>query len=485
MLNMQKSSLLRNGIWVTAGNFSRRFFALFSNLILARLLVPDDFGIVSIAWVFWSFFILFTQNSTSLFILYKGIDEKPYLDTTYTVSLAAGAITSLLLVVSSPIISNFFSEPALSSLLIVYAFNLFLASGYFPYSAVLMRQERYAVLALNTLIASGFRLSFTIGAALLGLRYWSFAIGDMAFWSVEFILVIIRSNAYLKIRLHPEIVREVVSYCSGAIGSSFGFYVNSNLDNFIVGRLLGKASLGYYNLAYQLSMALTTILNPIMNQVGTPEFAKIDKPADQKKALIAVIRQLAYLTTPFYLIIFLILDKKAIAFIFGQNWTQIAHILPWLLSASYFRVINAPLKTMLSARGFPGINAKVNLCIAPIAILSFWMGAKLGNVVGVAISAAVVLGFFWTLLWWWIGCRSLHWPMYEILGTALKPIVFSLLALVLSYAISYWVFDLFFGSKIIIFILTYVFLIYLLSPEQFFEYAQVFKKLVRKLRLVK
>ena len=391
---MTSTKLVKSGLWITISTFIQRFFALLSNLILARLLMPSDFGVIAIAYVFWSFFTLFTQNSTGLFILYKGTENKRYLDTTYAISLIVGVLLALGLITSSPLIADFFDEPNLKILLIAYAVNLALSSIYYVYVAIITSQMQYQELANINLICSTARLICTAGSALLGLSYWSFAVGDTVFWISGSILTHNRSGHHLKFKLYPEIKSEVITYCLGAIGSSFGFYANSNLDNFVVGKLLGKSSLGFYNLAYQLSMALTSVLNPVVNQLGTPVFAKISDPEEQRKSLIGVTQEIAFLATPLFVLIFLLLDPQIISIIFGSNWIPVTSILPWLLFAAYFRVINSPLKSMLAAKGLPKINAQVNMSIAPLAVLGFFIGAKQGGVVGVSISAGLTLGIF-------------------------------------------------------------------------------------------
>ncbi|HBB33978.1 MAG TPA: polysaccharide biosynthesis protein [Cyanobacteria bacterium UBA8803] len=471
---MKQISLLKSGLWITFSNFAKRFFALLSNLILARLLLPSEFGVIGIAYVFWSFFTLFTQNSTGLFILYKGTDDKDYLNTSYTISLIVGVVLALTLVALAPLIANFFHEPDLAKLLIFYAFNLVLSSNYYIYFAIMTRNMQYQELATDTMIASTTRLVFTTGAALIGMSYWSFAIGDMAFWIVGSTLARYQSGYKLRLQIVPKVRAEVISYCIGAVGSSFGFYANSNLDNFTVGKLLGKTSLGYYNLAYQLSMALSTILNPVISMLGTPIFAQLPDEQQQQEALFKVTEQIAFLATPLYALIFLIIDEHVITIVFGQNWIPVTPVLPWLLVSAYFRTINNPLKSMLSAKGLPGINARVNLVIAPIAVLGFVVGAQQGGILGVAIAAAVILGFVWTTYWWWVGCRALGWSIKQFLVPCLQPVMLALPAFAISFSLPAIL-------RAFVFILFYFVCVRLVAPSQFGKYHQLVIKMTKHL----
>lgn len=469
---MKQASLIKSGFWITCGTFATRLFALLSNLVLARLLLPSEFGIIGIAYVFWSFATLFTQDTTGSFIVYKGTEDKRYLNTTYTVSLIIGLFFALGMVATAPLVANFFSEPNLTWILVAFAFNLLLSSAYYVHAGVMIRQMQYRELASTSLISSITRLICTIGSALLGLSYWSFVVGDTASWVIGCILTRYQSGHHFRLQIDSEVKSEVVSYCLGATGSSFGFYVNANLDNFTVGKLLGSTSLGYYNLAYQLTMALSTILNSVIAQLGMPVFAQLSDDQQQENALFNVVEQIAFLTAPLYALFFLVIDDQAIALLFGPKWIPICTVIPWLLIFAYFRVINSPLNSMLSAKGRPGVNARVNLYIAPIAVFGFIIGAQYGGIIGVSIAVALVLGIFWTVYWWWVGCRELGWSMMKFLIPCFTPALLVFPALAISFNLPT-------SIKPLIFILMYLVCVRILAPKQFFNYKNLAIKLAR------
>jgi lipopolysaccharide exporter len=470
---MKTVSLLRGGLWITYATFVTRIFVFLSNLVLARLLQPSDFGVIGIAYVFWSFFTLFTQDTAGAFIVYKGVDNPKYVNTTYTISLGVGLGLGLLMALSSPWIANFFNEPALVGILIVFAFNLLLSSATYVYSGVMTRRMQYQALANISLANSVTRLLCTTGAALLGLGYWSFVIGDTISWIVNALLTRYYSRHQFRLQIDPEIRSEVLTFCLGSVGASLGFYLSFNSDNFTVGKVLGNASLGYYNLAYQLSMTLSGISSALLNQLGMPVFAQL--PIDeQENALLKVVEQIAFLTAPIYALIFLILDPPVVTFIFGSQWIAICTVLPGLLFYAYFRVVNSPLYSMLVAKGRPDLNARVSLQIAPIAVLSFIAGAYQGGIVGVSIAVAAVLGILWTLYYWWVACKHLHWS----LGRFLRPCFIPILLSIPGIAISFYLPLMF---KPFTFLLVYLVCIRIVAPQQIVQYQALINKLYNRL----
>ncbi|MBW4417631.1 MAG: oligosaccharide flippase family protein [Myxacorys californica WJT36-NPBG1] len=471
---MKPVSLLKSGLWITYATFITRIFAFLSSLVLARLLQPADFGVIGIAYVFWSFFTLFIQDTAGNFIIYKGTDNPKYIDTSYTISLSIGLLLGLGMAATAPAVAMFFNEPALSSILVAFAFNLLLSSASSAHSGVMTRQMQYQALANISLVSSMTRLLCTAGAAMLGLSYWSFVVGDTASWVVSCILTRHYSGHRFRLQIDPEIRSEVLSFCLGSTFSSFGLYVNFNTDNFTVGKLLGSASLGYYNLAYQLTMAASSIFSSVISQLGMPVFAQLPTDEQQKNTLSQVVEQTAFFIAPLYALMFLIFDPQVVTFVFGSKWIPICTVIPGLLFFAYFRVINSLLFSMLVAKGRPDINARVNLQIAPIAVLSFVVGARQGGIVGVSLAAALILGIFWTIYWWLTGCRILGWPLKKFLLPCFIPILLSVPGVASSFALPLLL-------RPFVFLLIYLVCIRILMPKHFFLYQSVLDQLVNRL----
>jgi O-antigen/teichoic acid export membrane protein len=336
------------------------------------------------------------------------------------------------------------------------------------------RQMQYREQANINFISSMIRLLSTTGSALLGLSYWSFIIGDTASWVVGCIMTRYKSGHNLRLEINPEVKSEVLSFCLAATASSFGFYVNANIDNFVVGKVLGNASLGYYNLAYQITMALSTIFNSVIGQLGMPIFAQITDEQQQENILFKVVEHIAFLTAPIYALFFLVIDKSLISLVFGANWTPMSIVIPWLLIFAYFRVINSPLDSMLSAKGRPDLNAKVNLYIAPIAIVGFVIGAKYGGILGVSIAVAFVLGIVWTVSWWWVGCKQFSWSIRKFCISSFTPLFIAMTSLALAFYVPIIL-------KPISFILFYIISVRIVAPNIFLEYKTFVLKSVNKI----
>ncbi|KYC35492.1 polysaccharide biosynthesis protein [Scytonema hofmannii PCC 7110] len=471
---MKLSAILKNGFWATYGAIATRFLALFSNLLLARLLLPAEFGVISTAYIFWAFGNLFNQGTSGSFIVYKGVEDKRYLDTTYTISLIIGCFLAVVLGLISPIAARYYSIPDLVWILLIFGFNLILSSFQSVHEGVLRRRMQYRELANSNLIASFVRVFSTIGSALLGLSYWSFVIGDTAGWITGCLLMHHYAKQKFNLRIYSEVRWEVLSYCLGNTGFSLGYFVIYNCDNFVVSVVLGTTSLAFYNLAYQLTMAITTILSQAMSQVGMSVFAQLEDDQQRENALVKVIEQTSFLAAPLYALFFLVVNQQTISFLFGTHWIPVCTVIPGLLIFAYSRLINSQLFSMLSAKGKPGVNAKLSLSIAPVAVLSFVLGARIKGIIGVSIAVAVVLGILWTIYCWWEACRQLNWSSKKFLIFVFKAPLITLLPIVVSLKFPEII-------QPILFLIIYLFLVRLLAAKQFLQYQYLLGNIAQRL----
>jgi lipopolysaccharide exporter len=476
---MNRISIIKSGFWTTYGAIVNRLFALLSNLLLARLLLPSDFGVISVAYIFWSFINLFVQGTTGDFLVYKGIEDRRYIDTTYSLSICLGMLGAAVMIALSPLAASFFGIPNLIGLLAFFAFNFFLSSIQAVYAGIMRRRMQYQELANAALISSMVRIFTTAGCALSGLSYWSFAIGDTIFWLTIFWITSYQTKFKFNLKIDPEIKSEALSYCLGSVGSSLGFYINSNSDNFVIGRLLGTTNLGYYNFAYQVTTAFSLIMSQVMSQLGISVFAQMKDDRQQEEALVKVVEQMSYFAALLFAVLYLIVDEKFITYVFGEKFIPSAIVIPWLFIFAYFRLVNTSLSSMLAAKGRPDINAKVNLQIAPLAVLGFLIGAWKGGILGVAIAVVLILGFGWTIFWWWSACKTFGWSIFKYLLPCFQALFMALFAIGISLVFP--------TSKFIspiIYIGIYLLLVRLVAPNQFSIYLSLIRKLGNKVRLL-
>ncbi len=225
-------------------------------------------------------------------------------------------------------------------------------------------------------------------------------------------------------------------------------------------------------------MALSTIFNSVISQLGTPIFAKLQDKEEQENALFKVVEHTAFITALIYGLFFILIDKNFISLVFGSKWTPISIVIPWLLIFAYFRNINSSLQAILCAKGRPDINARVNLYIAPIAVLGFIIGAKYGGILGVSIAVACVLGIIWTVSWWWFASKEIGFKLMKFLRICFTPLVITIAIILITLYLPFMI-------KPIAFIMLYIISLKLLFPLILYKYMKIATHFTSKIRLMR
>ncbi len=248
--------IARGSIWLTSSFMLARFLQLIAQVVLARLLLPNDFGVWAMVLIVTTLSALFREAAIAQVLVHRGIDNKKLVDAVYSLGINISIGVFVLQCLAGFLTSQFFNEPLLWPLTACVAVVFLINAGAGSHSAVMTRQMKFKQLAICDTGAGIARFGGALICASLGGGVWSFAAGEILMALVDSSLKRSLSGHRFTYHLIPEpaAMREVRGYISGLIGINLAVYTNTNGDNLVIGRLLGTQSLGYYNLAYQLAM---------------------------------------------------------------------------------------------------------------------------------------------------------------------------------------------------------------------------------------
>jgi hypothetical protein len=133
---------------------------------------------------------------------------------------------------------------------------------------------------------------------------------------------------------------------------------------------------------------------------------------------------------------------------------------------------------MMIAKGRPDINARVNLQIAPIAVIGFIFGAYQGGIVGVSLVSATILGFGWSIYWWWTACRQLNWQLKQFCVANFLPLLLMIPGIIISLKLPLLM-------RPFPFLITYLIGVRIFVPKYFFLYQDKLGQLANRMTSVK
>jgi lipopolysaccharide exporter len=429
MTRITTAKIAGSSLWMGGGFAFTKGFQLISQIVLARLLAPEDFGIWAMVMLWANLAAMFKDTSIAQVLIQRGLDDRKRVDAVYSLGINVSVGLFILQLTAGFPLAQFLGVPVLWSLTACTSLVFLIGAGTGSHTAVMQQQMRFKEIAICDIVASLARLGGSLACALYGGGVWAFAAGELASALTDSLLK--RSLSGYRFTYHlipdPEAIREVRGYIGSIVGANLAVQANTNGDNLVIGRVLGAQALGFYNVAYQLAMFPAFVVS-IMNRVSFSVLSSLDKPG--KKAYVCQSLELyAILSAPIYGVAF-VLAPLLIPWFYGPSWSAAILIFQLILLCAYARGFMGILGTALNALDKPATNAAVNWALVPLSIPSYLLGAWLGGTTGVAIAVVMVMGLGATVWFWVATCRVAEWE----LNTFVEPVLLPSLIIVIAVA---------------------------------------------------
>jgi len=413
--------MLRGSSWAVALTWTLRGIGLINTVILARLLAPEDFGLVTMASLAFGFLGAFVNLGTGTLLIRQPEASREHCDTAWTISLLRGMLVAVTLVVTAPLIAAYFREERVIPLVYIVAFNSVLL-GALNVGLVLMRKELdFAREFRYTVLSRLFTFAVTIALAFALRSYWALVIGTAVGVVFECWL------SYLMHPYRPKLslarAREYIRFSLALVPLNICSYLTAKVDSFVVGRIAPVSTLGIYNVAADLSTMLTSDLT---SQIGRALYASYAKLTDDytklRDAYLKSLSALVIVNVAFGLGLFAV-SADFVAVVLGPKWSDTVPLIEWLAICGMLRaVMQSMTGGILVVAGRERVAAFLMFVrfavLAAFSIVggSFW-GVQ-GVAIGVTLGTAVVIPLGAITL-----VRLLGFRLTGLLGVVWRPLL--------------------------------------------------------------
>lgn len=434
MAKVNAAKVVGGSLWMIASYGFSRCLQLISQLVLARVLSPKEFGIWAMVLVLSNLSQIFGETFIAQVLVQRGLQDRKLVNTVYSLGVNISIGLFIFQALASWPLSRFFGLDMIWPLTSAAGVVFLLNAGSGSHNAILQRQMKFRELVIVSNSTGVVKLCAVCISALLGAGIWSFVVGEivgaanLAFW--------VRFYSGYRFTYYPlppwTKVREVYRFILGIMGINLGVYANTTVDNIVLGKLFGPQSLGYYNIAYQLAMLPFYTLSR-SNQVSFSVLARqskneqevyVQRALEINAMLSALVNGLAFVVAPWL-----------IPLAYGAKWQDAVGLFQILLLYAYARGFMAILGTFLNAVNRPGLNAAINWALVVLSIPAYVIGAHLKGSLGVAIAVAVVMGLVGTAWFWCVVCRTAAWPLPDLVRPVLIPTLAIAVALPIAVAV--------------------------------------------------
>jgi len=350
--------VVRGGFWVFLLRITQQLFNFVRLVILARILSPNDFGLMGIALLTMATLDTFSQTGFQQALIQKKEDIKPYLDSAWTVLVLRGFILFAILFSIAPYVASFFN--ATEAKLIIQVIGLAILFQAFTNIGVVYFQKELEFNKQFIYQISGTLADFAvaISAALILRSVWALVFGLLAGNAVRCFVSYLIHPYRPHLNLDLGKAKELFSFGKWVLGSSILVFLITQGDDIFVGKLLGATALGFYQMAYTISNIPATEITHVISQVTFPAYSKLqDNISKLREAYLKVLQVTAFLSFPIAGLIFVLAPDFTKIFL-GEKWMPMVPAMQVLIFAGLVRSIAATTGYIFYAIGKPKIDTQ-------------------------------------------------------------------------------------------------------------------------------
>ncbi|MDR0973146.1 MAG: lipopolysaccharide biosynthesis protein [Prevotellaceae bacterium] len=436
-----KQQMLSGVFYTAIAKYSGIVISLVITAILARLILPEEFGVVTTASVIIAFFSLFTSMGIGTAIIQKKELTEEDLNRIFSFTVWSGVVIALLFFVASWPIADFYEQPILRTLCQLLSVNLFFASANIVPNACFYKNKEFKFIAIRS-----FGIQLVVGvvsvvAALLGAGVYALIISPIASSILYLVVSLYRYPQKLQFTWGISSIRKIFSYSAYQFLFSVINYFSRNCDKLLIGKAkdMGMADLGYYDKSYRLMMLplenITHVITPVMHPILS------DLQNDREHLIRSyekLVKLLGLIGMPLGVLLYFVAEELTLI-VFGPNWMPSVPVFQILALSVGIQIIMSSSGSIYQASGdtrslfICGVfSATIN--VAGILLGVFYFG-ELTMLAGCIVTTFTInfIQCYWQMYYVTFR-RSLRFFFAQIY----RPILLALLLAVCLYPVYQW-----------------------------------------------
>lgn len=399
---MNLASVAARGALITlVGQGGRIALQLLGVIVLARLLGPQDFGLIAMSTVFIGVAELLRDFGLSNAAIQAKTLTNHQRDTLFWLNTALGALLCCALYFGAPLIAALYDHEQLVSILQWLSLVLLFGGIGTQYRASLTRRMQFGRLVSADLLSQALGLSLGVGTALAGWGPYALVAQQLGIAALELILVAIAGRWIPRLPRRNINIWPFVKYGINLLITQMLIYVSKNSDKVVLGLRFSASTVGIYDRAYQLLMVPLMQLNSPFTRVALPTLSKLqDDPEIFARYLLRAQKLLMYLAVS--IVAFIASQALPIVnILLGERWEDSAKILQILAVGGLFYVVYYTTMWIFLSKALTKEYLYFTLLTRPIMIALICSGSIWGAE-GVAYGYSLFLILQWPFALWWV-----------------------------------------------------------------------------------
>jgi len=373
---------------MASGEIARQITLFLVSVALARLLTPQDYGLIAMAMFVVAFVGIFARTGMAEALVQRPDVSVQAWSSVYWLGVAIGCLLSLLVWLLAPVASWFFRDDRVVPLLRALGCLPLVAATGATQRAWLTKHLRFRVIAQIEWCGVFVGGVAGLSLAAIGWGVWSLVWANLLAAAAPAVLFYVCCPWRPTWHLQGFEVRRALRFGVGLQGFAIVNFFNRRLDDALIGRYLGPLALGYYERAYGLMLYPIQSVAGVVCGVMFPALSEIGD--DLPRFRVAYLRAVSYIATVAFptMLGLLVTAPEAIDVVYGRQWTPLVPILQVLCMVGVLQSVGATTGNIFMARARTGLMFVWGVVAAAVIYPSFFIGVHWG-VMGVAVAYAV------------------------------------------------------------------------------------------------
>jgi O-antigen/teichoic acid export membrane protein len=404
--------------WMVAARWAMRSFGLVSTIVLARLLRPEDFGLVAMGALTVQFVLVFADAGQAMAVIRDADATPEHFDTAWTMSICIGTVVGLVLLGMAPLAGAYFHDGRVVPVIQFLALKPFI-NGFTNVGILNFRKDLRFAKDFQFQVAQRFSVFIvTIALALFLRNYWALAIGNVCGEILSVGLSYIMHSYRPKLRLSR--IRDIYAYSLWMQLANIGTYFGDQADQLTVGGLAGTQSMGLYNVSSDLASAPTNeIVIPTARALFPIYATLVSDSARFAQAYLEVLSSVAVIALSTGIGVALV-GHDLVTVVLGAKWTAAAPLVGWLAVGSGVLGVARSANAVLVVSGSGSLLAVRNWLFVSLLVPAVIVGGWSRGTEGIAIARMTVTVLFAPIMFYTV-VRTIPVTPWQIVERIWRP----------------------------------------------------------------
>jgi len=384
-----KNKALTGMAWNSVERFAGQGISFVIGIILARILMPADYGVIGMLMIFFAFADLFVGSGLSMALIQKTDRSDVDYSTIFHFNFIVALISYIILFFSAPMIANFFNVPQLTLLTRVLSLGIIINSLCIVQQTRLSINLDFKTQALISLFAVILSGSIGIYMAYNGFGVWALVV-QMLTNSVVRAMALFGFNKWFpNLTFSSASFKQLFGFSSKLLAAGFVATVVNNLYAILIGKIFAAKDLGFYTRAKQYPEVLSGTLSSVLSGVTFPILASLQNDRERMVSVYSRIMGMVVFFVIPTLTLFALLSDPFVRFLLTDKWLPVVPLMQWMCFARMITPISALNMSILNAIGRSDLFFWVDISKLPLTVIALIITIPLGL-------TAVVIGHFAT-----------------------------------------------------------------------------------------